>query len=273
LKNVSSGTGLEVEDLRVSFGGLLALDGVSLCVPEGRITGLIGPNGAGKTTMFNASCGIYAPTSGSVKFDDQSMAKLAPSARARLGLGRSFQQMELFDSLTVWENITLGREGLLAGHNPARQMWSTRAQQRETLSAAEEALLRCGLEDHAAAFVGTLPTGKRRLVEFARCIAGQFSILLLDEPSSGLDPAETNEFGQVICGLVKDRGIGILLVEHDMSLVASVCEYLYVLDFGVLVLEGPAADVLSSPVTRAVYLGQDSIEYNRKTLEKAEATS
>jgi ABC-type branched-subunit amino acid transport system ATPase component/branched-subunit amino acid ABC-type transport system permease component len=255
-----SGGSLQARDIRVRFGGLVAVDGVSVEAPPGRITGMIGPNGAGKTTMFNACSGLITPSRGQVVISGNSVSRLGPAARARRGLGRTFQQMELFDSLTVRENVELGAEGGNAGPNPVRHLTSTPRTRRLVRDRASEAIARCDLTELADRTAGSLSTGQRRLVELARCLAGPFRILLLDEPSSGLDRAETARFGEILQRAVADWGIGILLVEHDMALVTDICDFVYVLDFGKPVFQGTAAEVMSSPVVKAAYLGDDEVE-------------
>jgi ABC-type branched-subunit amino acid transport system ATPase component len=251
--------GLVVAGLTVRFGGRTAVDQLDLEAPSGRITGLIGPNGAGKTTTFNACTGAVAVQGGSVRLFDRRLDGLRPPARAQLGLGRTFQRMELFDTMTVRENVAMGPEGLLAGRRPWTQLVATRQDRRLVGGLVEEALQRCDLEDLQSRAAGDLSTGQRRLVELARAIASPFRILLLDEPSSGLDVAETERFGGILLGVVADRGIGILLVEHDMALVRQVCDYAYVMDFGKLVFAGETAEVLSSDVVRAAYLGSEVV--------------
>ena len=167
--------------------------------------------------------------------------------------------MQLCESLTVFDNVALGRESSQAGARPMSQLVASRADQRARSVAAEEALELCGITDLAGLQAGALSTGQRRLVELARCLAGPFDLLLLDEPSSGLDRDETTQFGDVLQRVVDERGCGILLVEHDMSLVMRICTYLYVLDFGVLIFEGDAAAVGASPIVRAAYLGEESV--------------
>jgi len=246
---------LEVNDLRVRFGGLVAVDGLDLAAAAGRITGLIGPNGAGKTTAFNACCGLVPTSSGRVRLGARDISGYTPGRRARAGLGRTFQQMELFDSLTVLDNVVMGYEGARAGANPWAHLWSSRADWKTGTRRARAALALCGIADLETAQVGSLSTGHRRLVELARCLAGSFDILLLDEPSSGLDNAETQAFGGILRQVVDERGVGILLVEHDMSLVMDICDDIYVLDFGVPIFHGSPAEVQASEVVRAAYLG------------------
>jgi ABC-type branched-subunit amino acid transport system ATPase component/branched-subunit amino acid ABC-type transport system permease component len=256
----AAGGSLRARDIRVRFGGLVAVDGVSVEAPPGRITGLIGPNGAGKTTMFNACSGLTSPSHGQVTVNGRSVSRLGPAARARRGLGRTFQQMELFDSLTVRENVELGAEGGNAGPNPVRHLTSTPRTRRLVRDRASDVMQRCDLTELAERTAGSLSTGQRRLVELARCLAGPFRILLLDEPSSGLDRAETARFGEILREAVAERGIGILLVEHDMALVTDICDYIYVLDFGKPIFQGNPPEVMSSPVVKAAYLGDDEVE-------------
>jgi ABC-type branched-subunit amino acid transport system ATPase component len=251
--------GLVVDAVQVRFGGLTAVDGLSLHAPPGRITGLIGPNGAGKTTTFNACSGLVRPTSGTVRLDGQDVTPLSPQARAQRGLGRTFQRMELFDSLPVRSNVALGREAGLAGSRPWRHVRGRRSDRALVAEVTDRALHTCGIAELADRRPAELSTGQRRLVELARCLAGDFAVLLLDEPSSGLDRAETDRFGEVLLGLVAEHGIGILLVEHDMSLVMRVCDYLYVMDFGKPVFDGTPEQVAASPLVRAAYLGAESV--------------
>ena len=259
-RSATTEPGLEVKELKVRFGGHLAVNDVGLEAPMGRITGLIGPNGAGKTTTFNACSGLLRPTAGQVFLKGKDISSRQPAARARLGLGRTFQRMQLFDSMTVAENVALGREAELAGGNFLTQLVSKPGDKAMLEASAREALRLCGISALAHAKAGHLSTGQRRLVELARALAGSFDVLLLDEPSSGLDRAETEAFGRVLQRVVRERGTAILLVEHDMSLVMDICEYIYVLDFGQLVFEGSPAEVSASDIVRAAYLGSDEVE-------------
>ena len=255
----SKPAGLVVEDLRVSFGGLVAVDGVNLAAPHGQITGLIGPNGAGKTTIFNACSGLNRSFTGRVLLHGDDLTRAAPAARGRRGLGRTFQVVELCDSLTVVQNVMLGREASLAGAGVRSQVLSSPSQRRDIEAAASGAIELCGIADLADQQAGALSTGQRRLVELARCLAGPFDVLLLDEPSSGLDSGETARFGDIVVQVVQDRGVGILLVEHDMDLVMRVCSEIYVLDFGELIFAGSPEEVAASPIVRAAYLGDEAV--------------
>jgi ABC-type branched-subunit amino acid transport system ATPase component/branched-subunit amino acid ABC-type transport system permease component len=255
---IEAGPGLTVTNLTVRFGGLVAVNDVSLTAPTGRITGLIGPNGAGKTTTFNSCSGLNKPTVGAIALHGKDISKSQPGTRARQGLGRSFQIMQLAESLTVRENVALGREASQAGSSLLGQFFARRADQREGRAATDEAMRLCGIEKYADLQAGALSTGQRRLVELARCLAGPFDVLLLDEPSSGLDHSETAAFGALLQRVVAERGCGILLVEHDMSLVMEICSYIYVLDFGQVIFEGDPPAIMASPIVRQAYLGAEA---------------
>ncbi len=249
---------LETERVVVRFGGALALDGVSLVAEPGRITSLIGPNGAGKTTFMNVCTGVVRPTDGQVRVGGEDVTSSSIQARARLGLGRTFQRMELFGSMTVAENICLGREARLAGPRPLGHLRSPAGQRADIADACAHVIELCALESLANRAVRDLSTGQQRLVELARVVAGGFSLLLLDEPSSGLDHRETDRFGEILHGLVAQGEIGILLVEHDMGLVMAISDHVYVLDFGRLIFDGSPAAAQASRVVRQAYLGSAS---------------
>jgi ABC-type branched-subunit amino acid transport system ATPase component len=256
---VADGTlDLEVEQLTIRFGGTIAVEALSLRAPAGRITGLIGPNGAGKTTTFNACTGLLPATEGRIRLGGADVTEVPPAARARMGLGRTFQRMELYDSVSVGENVALGREARLAGNHPLRHLFARAGDSQHVAAVTSEAIDLCGLAGLADRRVASLSTGQRRLVELARAVAGGFSMLLLDEPSSGLDPTETEAFGRVLLRLVEDRGVGILLVEHDMSLVMTSCDHLFVVDFGRLIAEGDPEAIQADPDVRRAYLGEAS---------------
>jgi ABC-type branched-subunit amino acid transport system ATPase component len=253
---MSDGSGLVVRGLTIRYGGATAVDGVDLDVPRGRVTGLIGPNGAGKSSTFGAITGLITPSSGSVLLDGRDLAGVAPWKRAQLGLGRTFQRVQLADALDVAQNVAMGREALLAGTNPFRHLRSGAAGARTVRQACQEALELCGIIHLADVLVGQLSTGQRRLVELARAVATGSSLLLLDEPSSGLDRGETENFAEILRTLVYQRGAGVLLVEHDIELVMSLCEELFVIDFGKPIFTGTPEEARSSDKVRAAYLGE-----------------
>jgi ABC-type branched-subunit amino acid transport system ATPase component len=251
--------GLVAEGIVVRFGGLVAVDGVHLRAPRGRITGLIGPNGAGKTTTFNVCCGYQRATEGRVTLDGRDLQHDSPSARAALGMGRTFQRMELFGGMTVRENVELAAESRHITSGPLSQLGligGGKARRAEVARAADELLERTGLTEVADRQAGQISTGQGRLVELARALARDPHLLLLDEPSSGLDHAESEVFGQLLVGLVQERNIGILMVEHDMSLVLGICDWIHVLDFGRPLMDGTPTEVRASEAVRRAYLGE-----------------
>jgi ABC-type branched-subunit amino acid transport system ATPase component len=248
---------LAIESLTVRFGGLVAVNDVSLHGPSGSITGLIGPNGAGKTTTFNACTGMVPVSAGHVRLGDYLLDHHSVATRAAHGLGRTFQRMELFESMTVAENVAVGPEAAYSARRPFGQLFASRGEQRDTRRLTARAMARCGITELANSTTGDLSTGQRRLVELARAMASPFTFLLLDEPSSGLDISETELFGSILSDFVAETGVGVLLVEHDMALVAAVCAHIYVLDFGRPIFSGSTEETLASVVVRAAYLGGD----------------
>jgi len=240
---------LSVDDVAVTFGGSTALAGLSFDVGFGSLAGLIGPNGAGKTTLFNVVCGLLAPDRGSVVFDGRDLHRLPPHRRTQLGLARTFQQLELFGSLTVLENVKVAGD--------IRDRWSWRSARRsDTASEARHVLELVGLAAMADVEVSSLPTGQARSVELGRALMTHPQLLLLDEPASGQDDGETEVFGRLLRRLVDD-GVTVLLVEHDMSLVMSVCDTVHVLDLGTLSASGSPQQIQRDPSVLAAYLGAD----------------
>jgi ABC-type branched-subunit amino acid transport system ATPase component/branched-subunit amino acid ABC-type transport system permease component len=230
---------LEVDDLTVRYGGVLAVSDVSLRVDGGTVVGLIGPNGAGKTSVIDAITG-FAPASGAVRLGDRSLGRLAPHARVRAGVGRTFQSLELYDDLSVEENVAVA--ALAGAHGLDRRTAVTRALDRLGIPA---------LRDRPA---GELSQGERQLVSIARACVADPQVLLLDEPAAGLDTSETSWLGQRIRD-IRATGTGVLLVDHDVALVLAVCDYVYVLDFGSVIAEGPPDTIRSSRAVADAYLG------------------
>ena len=263
--------GLRITNLKVTYGGTVAVNDLSLNAPMHRVTALIGPNGAGKTTVFNACSGLLQPAVGEIELHGERVSGKSAAARARRGLGRTFQTIELFDSLTVRENLWLGREPALAGRNPLRQVFSRRAETKRVAALAIDAATRCGIADLLDVQAGLLSTGQRRLVELARCIVGEFDVLLLDEPSSGLDRIESEQFGRIVRSLVDERGLAVLMVEHDMSLVMDISDHIYVLDFGTLLFDGTPEQVANNELVQAAYLGGAELEADLQDLDVQEA--
>lgn len=235
---------LRVEDVTVRFGGVTAVNGASYAAESGTITGLIGPNGAGKTTCFNVITGLQKPTSGSVHLDDRDITTSTVHHRARLGIGRTFQRLEAFGSLSVRDNVRVA----LDIHHGARH-W-----RKSSVAAADELLELVGISAHTHDRADSIPTGTARLLEVARALACRPRLLLLDEPSSGLDETETEAFGELLLGLARD-GIGILMVEHDMDLVMRVCQTITVLDFGSVIAQGTPDEIRKNTQVQKAYLG------------------
>lgn len=235
---------LEVSDVSVSFGGVQALTAVDLDVDRHQLTGLIGPNGAGKTTLFNIICGLQAAGSGSVTLDGVDISGIKAHRRARLGIARTFQRLEVFGSMSVRDNIRVAAD--------VHRGWVRDA--APSAEAAEQILDRVGLREVADVLVASLPTGLARLVEVGRCLASEPRVLLLDEPSSGLSAEETTRFAALLQDLVDDD-LAILLVEHDVELVMGICAQINVLDFGRVIAVGTPAEVQASDQVRQAYLG------------------
>ena len=244
---VPADTVLEVRGVSVRFGGVQAVDDAHLAAPGSRVTGLIGPNGAGKTTLFNVITGLERPTAGQVVVGGEDVTDLAPHRRARLGMARTFQRLEVFGSLSARDNILTGAE--------FRRAWSRDG--ADPRRVAEEILDRVGLRAVAHDRVDGLPTGLARLVELGRALATRPRLLLLDEPGSGLDETETEALGELLVDLASE-GMAILLVEHDVELVMRICDPVYVLNFGRVIASGPPAVVQGDPEVRAAYLGTDA---------------
>ncbi len=242
---------LRVGDISVRFGGIQALQGVSLDFAPGVVTGLIGPNGAGKTTMFNVMTGLQRATSGHVWLGDTEITSASPQARARLGLARTYQRLEVFGTLTARENVLVAAE--------VHRGWSRSRTPGGPRAVADELIERTGLSDVADVPADVLPTGLARLVELARALASRPRVLLLDEPSSGLSVTESRVLGDLLLGLA-DEGIAVLLVEHDMDLVMRICAYLHVLDFGEAIAAGTAAEIQRDPRVQQAYLGAAPID-------------
>ena len=241
---------LSTNEVVVRFGVLQAVSQASIEVHAGRVTGLIGPNGAGKTTCFNVITGLQEPTSGKVLLEGVDITGKSPSKRARLGIARTFQKLEVFGSLSARENIMVAAE--------QRRSWDKSG--FDPRAVTDEILEKVGIADVSEFMVGTLPTGTARLVELARALATNPWLLLLDEASSGLTEEETEEMAALLRRLVAEDGLGILLVEHDMSFVMGICEYIYVLDFGRVIASGTPAEVQANPTVQAAYLGTDATE-------------
>ncbi|MDR2199355.1 MAG: ABC transporter ATP-binding protein [Deltaproteobacteria bacterium] len=249
----------------MDFGGLTALDQVSLTVERGSITALIGPNGAGKTTFFNCVTGIYKPGSGSIFFLPEkekriSLGGLRPHKAAQLGIGRTFQNIRLFNTLTVLENVLIGcharmRAGLWGALFRDRK---TMEEERRMTDLSYAILERYGLQARVNDPAGSLPYGEQRRLEIARALASGPSLLLLDEPAAGLNNQETLELADLIRHIRRDEKLSVLLIEHDMSLVMNVSERINVLDYGRLIASGTPEEIRKNPDVVRAYLGEDA---------------
>jgi branched-chain amino acid transport system ATP-binding protein len=237
-----------------TFGGIVALSNVSIAIPQGRIVGVIGPNGAGKTTLFNVVTGAYRPTAGEVGFAGASITNWPSHRIVRSGIARTFQNIRLFASMTVWEHLLVAQPHQGAG---ARRFLPARWADPKAWTRAEDALEFFRLQDYRDRDARTLPYGIQRKVEMARALTAGPKLLLLDEPVAGMNHDEAEDLRALLLQL-QDRGLTILLIEHDMAFVMNLCNYLYVLDFGLLISAGDPAKVRNDPVVLDAYLGAEA---------------
>jgi branched-chain amino acid transport system ATP-binding protein len=246
---------LEATGIAKSFTGIVALNDVSLHVGAGERVGLIGPNGAGKTTFFNCVLGVHRADRGTVRLDGDDISGLTVHARARRGIGRSFQRIELFPESTVHEHLLIAERTRRADGRLWRDLLGLGRPRPDELAACDEVLELLGLRELADEPIEHLSLGQGRLVEVGRALMTRPRLLLLDEPSSGLDRQETADLAATLRAVQAEQGFAILLVEHDVELVEGFAERVYVLDFGSLIAEGPTREVLDSAAVRTAYLG------------------
>ena len=250
---------LEIKKLGISFGGLHAVDDLNLELKEGSLVGLIGPNGAGKTTVFNMLTGVYTPTNGRILLDGKSIIGKKPHEICDAGIARTFQNIRLFSKMTVLDNVKVALNdqfhySLLESFT---HLGSYNKRESEMNEKAMEILQLFDLDGQADYMASNLPYGKQRKLEIARALATNPRILLLDEPAAGMNPAETQELMQTIELVRNQFHVTILLIEHDMKLVSGICEYLYVLNFGTLLVHGKPEEVLNDPKVITAYLGDE----------------
>lgn len=253
MTTAATGTLLRLQTVNKSFGGIRALSDVSLTVSCGQIAGIIGPNGAGKTTLFNVITGALQVDSGDIIFDGRSVAGWQPYRIVRAGIARTFQNIRLFASMTVWEHLIVAqrRSGI------ARRLLPLGFSAAALLERAEEVLHLFGLDKHRGVLARTLPYGIQRKVEMARAVAAEPKLLLLDEPVAGMNNDESEEIRTLLLRL-NERGISLLLIEHDMVFMMNLCHHVYVLDFGTLIASGDPSDVRSNPRVLDAYLGEEA---------------
>jgi branched-chain amino acid transport system ATP-binding protein len=257
---------LQTDDLTLRFGAVTAFEGVSLSLAEGELLAVIGPNGAGKTSLFNVLSRVYRPTRGQMRYRGRDMTTMRLRDLAGAGIARTLQNLGLFRNLTVLDNVLLGRHHLMRTGALSGGVWlgQARSEERDHSAAAMEALQFCGIPEYAAHRVAALPYGIQKRVELARALAMEPSLLLLDEPVAGMSSAERREVVALVRRVHAERGLGIVLVEHDMGMVMQVAQRILVLDFGKVIALGSPAEVQRDERVVRAYLGEPPDDAARK---------
>ena len=258
-----NGVILALDGVSVSFGGLQAVSDFDFALQQGELAGLIGPNGAGKTTVFNIITGQYEPVRGRIFFRGHDITGWRPDRVTNVGIARTFQNMRLFEGLTVLDNVLVARHAKLRSSMlaAALNLPSYMREERQARNKAMELLDRVGLKELAHTQAGSLPYGQQRRVEIARALAAAPEVLLLDEPAAGMNPEETTRLMEFICDIRDEFGLTILLIEHDMKLVMGICERIRVIDYGVSIAEGTPQEIQGNAKVISAYLGEEGCDY------------
>ncbi|MGI9577276.1 MAG: ABC transporter ATP-binding protein [Microthrixaceae bacterium] len=253
--NVPDRALLEVSGIQKRFAGIVALNNVDLRVHAGEFSAVIGPNGAGKSTLFNCLTGVLAPDAGTVTLDGIPLTTQSASQRARMGIGRTFQRVELFGGMTVLDHLVVADRARYRSGAVLADLFTSSRPSAPEMERAHDVMDLLGIEDEADSAAESLPLGRARLVELARALMTQPRLLFLDEPSSGLDRSETAEMAEVLRAVCDDSGTAVVLIEHDVDLVAELAETVWVLDYGQLIASGPTGTVFADEKVRSAYLG------------------